>query len=59
MYSTKLINKNLNEGNKYITVGDPYKDAKANIFRQDKKGEKTMKVNVRLFRNTDCIYDNR
>jgi hypothetical protein len=35
------------EGNKYITVGDPYKDPLANTFRQDKKGEnKPMVVKV-------------
>lgn len=28
MYSTKRANKNLVEGNKFITVGDPYKEAK-------------------------------
>lgn len=48
MYSTKLINKNLVENNKYITIGDPYKDPKANMFRQDKKGEKCMTVKVKL-----------
>jgi hypothetical protein len=46
MYSTKLINKNLVENNKYITIGDPYKDPKANMFRQDKKGEKCLTVKV-------------
>jgi hypothetical protein len=46
MYSTKLINKNLVENNKYITIGDPYRDPKANMFRQDKKGEKCLTVKV-------------
>lgn len=40
MYSTKLVNKNIMDGNAYITVGDPFQDAKANPFRQPKKGEK-------------------
>ena len=40
MYSTKLVNKNMVDGNAYITVGDPFADAKANPFRQPKKGEK-------------------
>jgi hypothetical protein len=48
MYSTKLINKNLVENNKYITIGDPYKDPKANMFRQDKKGEKCLTVKVQI-----------
>jgi hypothetical protein len=48
MYSTKLINKNLVENNKYITIGDPYRDPKANLFRQDKKGEKCLSVPVRV-----------
>jgi hypothetical protein len=40
MYSTHHINKNVVDGNAYITVGDPFLDAKANPFRQPKKGEK-------------------
>ena len=44
MYSTKLVNKGVVEGNKYITIGDPYRDPLANTFRQDKKGEKNFKV---------------
>jgi hypothetical protein len=40
MYSTKLVNKNMVDGNAYITVGDPFADFKANPFRQGKKGEK-------------------
>lgn len=40
MYSTKLVNKNVMDGNAYITVGDPFKDPMANPFRQPKKGEK-------------------
>lgn len=44
MYSTKLVNKAMVDGNKYISIGDPYYDPKANMFRQDKKGEKNFKV---------------
>lgn len=40
MYSTKLVNKNMVDGNAYTTVGDPFKDAQPNPFRQGKKGEK-------------------
>lgn len=40
MYSTKRLNKNVVDGNAYITVGDPYHDPKANPFRAVKKGEK-------------------
>jgi len=40
MYSTRIINKNWVDGNRYITVGDPYKDPNHNPFRQGKKGEK-------------------
>ena len=40
MYSTKLVNKNVVDGNAYITVNCPFEDAKANPFRQPKKGEK-------------------
>jgi hypothetical protein len=40
MYSTKLLNKSMMEGNAYITVGDPFRDPVANPFRQGKKGEK-------------------
>lgn len=39
-YSTRLINKNMIDGNRYITVGDPYKDPVGNPFRAGKKGEK-------------------
>jgi hypothetical protein len=39
MYSTKMVNSRMVEGNKYITLGDPYKDPLANAFRQPKKGE--------------------
>lgn len=52
MYSTKLVNKNKVEGDAYCTVGDPFKDAQANPFRQPKKGEKLIpfqsKVRVKL-----------
>ncbi len=35
------------DGNKYITVGDLYKDPLPNTFRQDKKGEnKPMMIKV-------------
>lgn len=40
MYSTKMLNTRMVEGNKYITIGDPYRDPLANQFRQSKKGEK-------------------
>jgi len=40
MYSTKLLNKNIVEGGKYITIGDEFKDPKPNIFRQSKKTDK-------------------
>lgn len=40
MYSTKLVNKNMVEGNAYITVGDPYVAPNGNPFRAGKKGEK-------------------
>lgn len=39
MYATKLVNKNLVDNNAYISIGDPYKDAAQNVFRQPKKGE--------------------
>lgn len=40
MYSTKLYNKNAVDGNAYITVGDPFKNAVQNPFRAPIKGEK-------------------
>lgn len=40
MYSTKLLNKNLVDGNAYITVNDLYKDRVVNPFRAPKKGDK-------------------
>lgn len=40
MYSTKRVNKNLVDGNAYITIGDPYKAVPANPFRQPKPGSK-------------------
>jgi hypothetical protein len=40
MYSTKLLHKNAVTDNAYITVGDPYKAANENPFREGKKGEK-------------------
>lgn len=39
MYTTKLLNKNIVEGGKYISIGDSYKDPKRNMFRETKKGE--------------------
>lgn len=39
MYATKLVNKNVVDNNAYISIGDPYKDAAQNVFRQPKKGE--------------------
>lgn len=40
MYSTKLHNKNVVDGQAYITIGDPYRDPKTNPFREGKKGDK-------------------
>ncbi len=40
MYSTKILNKAMVDGNAYITVGDPYVDPKGNPFRQSKKSDK-------------------
>lgn len=40
MYSTKLLHKGMVDGNAYITIGDPFVEAKANPFRQGKKSEK-------------------
>ena len=41
MYSTKLVNKNMVDGNAYITVNDPYHSHVENPFRapteEDKK----------------------
>ena len=42
MYTTKVINKNIVEGGKYISIGDEYKDPNPNIFRTAKKGEKAL-----------------
>ena len=39
MYSSKMLNTRMVDGNKYITIGDPYKDPLPNQFRQGKKGE--------------------
>ena len=36
MYSTKLLNKNMVDGNAYITIGDPFKESDPNPFRQSK-----------------------
>ena len=42
MYNTKLLNTKHVDQNAYITVGDPYHDPKANMFRQDDpKAKKT------------------
>lgn len=42
MYKTKLSNPKNVDQNAYITVGDPYHDPKANMFRQqDPKAKKT------------------
>jgi hypothetical protein len=42
MYSTKLKNTKHVDNNAYITIGDPYHDPKANMFRQeDPKAKKT------------------
>ena len=48
MYSTKLINKNKVDNNAYITVGDPFSDAKSNPFRQGKKGEKLVPFRTKV-----------
>lgn len=40
MYTTKLLNKNIIEDGKYISIGDEYKDPKPSVFRQPKPGEK-------------------
>ena len=39
MYATKFVNKNIVDGNAYISIGDPYRDQQVNVFRQPKKGE--------------------
>jgi len=39
MYSTKIINKNVVDGNAYITINDPYKDEVPNPFRNTKRGK--------------------
>lgn len=39
MYSTKIVNKNIVDGNAYISIGDPYRGKSENVFRQPKKGE--------------------
>lgn len=42
MYNTKLLNTKHVDQNAYITIGDPYHDPKANMFRQDDpKAKKT------------------
>lgn len=48
MYSTKLLNSRMVDGNKYITVGDPYRDPPRNLFRQGKKGEVLKHFQVKL-----------
>lgn len=40
MYKTKLLHKNLVDGNAYITINDPYKDPNYQSFRNAKKSEK-------------------
>ncbi len=39
MYSTKIINKNVVDGNAYITINDPYRDEVPNPFRNTKRGK--------------------
>lgn len=53
MYSTKYLNKNIVQGNAYISIGDPYKDRLENMFRQPKKGEtlKPFHITVRITLN--------
>lgn len=53
MYSTHMLNKNMVDGNKYISVGDPYKDPPINMFRQDKKGENKPMVVHMIPQNAD------
>jgi hypothetical protein len=58
MYSTRLINNRYVDGNRYITVGDPYKDFQANMFRQPKKGEKApmpFRTKVKIILNKNFI----
>lgn len=40
MYKTKLLHKNLVDGNAYITINDPYKDPNYQSFRNAKKSDK-------------------
>lgn len=59
MYSTRLINNRYVDGNRYITVGDPYKDFQANMFRQPKKGEKPpmpFRTKVKIIFSNLLIY---
>jgi len=49
MYSTKLVNKNMVDGNAYITVGDPFVTQNPNPFRAGKKGEKLAPLHVKMF----------
>lgn len=51
MYATKFVNKNIVDNNAYISIGDPYKDRQANVFRQPKKGDpipKPFQITVRI-----------
>ena len=58
MYSTKLINKGMVDGNAYITVGDPFADAKPNPFRQGKKGEKLTPFQTKVSLKQSYFLDN-
>lgn len=40
MYKTKLLHKSIVDGGAYTSVGDPYKDPVASVFREKGKGEK-------------------
>jgi hypothetical protein len=46
MYTKRLVNKTYVDNNAYITVGDPFIDAKGNPFRAPKKGEKLKGLDI-------------
>jgi hypothetical protein len=52
MYNTKLLNTKHVDNNAYITIGDPYHDPKANMFRQD--DPKAKKTSEKPFGSTVC-----
>lgn len=60
MYKTKLTNTKHVDQNAYITVGDPYHDPKANMFRQDdpkakKTSDKPFGSKVSFVINVHCF----